>query len=76
MIYVKMSKALYGMLESALWFYKKLKKDMEAYGFIINPYDPCVANSMINGKQMTVTWHVEDLNVSHEDSAEITKFAN
>jgi len=50
MLYVKMSKALYGMLKSALWFYKKLKVDLEAYGFVINPYDPCVANATINGK--------------------------
>ena len=49
MLYVKMSKALYGMLKSALWFYKKLKVDLEAYGFVINPYDPHVANTMING---------------------------
>ena len=31
MFHVKMSKALYGMLKSALWFYKKLKVDLEAY---------------------------------------------
>ena len=55
MLYVKMSKALYDMLKLALWFYKKLKKDIEAYGFVINPYDPCVANATINGKQMNVT---------------------
>ena len=47
MLYVKMSKALYGILKLALWFYKKLKVDLEAYGFTINPYDPCVANTMI-----------------------------
>ena len=76
MLYVKTSKALYGMLKSALWFYKKLKADLEAYGFVINPYGPCVANTMSNGKQMTVMWHVDDLKVSHEDPAEITKFTN
>jgi len=54
MLYVKMLKALYGMLKLALWFYKKLKSDLEAYGFVINPYDPYVANVMINRKQMTV----------------------
>ena len=64
------------MLKSALWFYKKLKVDLEPYGFMINSYDPCVANAMINGKQMTVTWYVDNLKVSHEDPAEITKFAN
>ena len=46
------------------------------YGFVINPYDPCVANVMISGKQITVPWHVDDLKVSHLDPAEITKFAN
>ena len=28
MLYVKMSNALYGILKLALWFYKKLKKDL------------------------------------------------
>ena len=42
----------------------------------MNPYDACVANKDINGKQMTVTWHVDDLKVSHEDPFEITKFAH
>ena len=39
-------------------------------------YDPCLANAMINEKQMAVTWHVDDLKVSHENPAEITEFAN
>ena len=43
-------------------------------GFEINPYDPCVANKMINGSQMTVTWHVDDLKISHKESDEVTKF--
>ena len=43
-------------------------------GFELNPYDPCVANKTINGSQMTVTWHVDDLKVSHVDSIEVTKF--
>ena len=50
MLYVKMSKVLYDILKSTLWFYKKLKVDLVAYGFVINPYDLCVANAMINGK--------------------------
>ena len=43
------------MLQSAMLFYKKLKKDLTDYGFIVNPYDPCVANKEVNGKQLTVT---------------------
>lgn len=66
-LYVILLKALYGTLQAALLFYKKLKKDLESIGFKINPYDPCVANRTINGKQHTVTWHVDDLKSSHVD---------
>jgi hypothetical protein len=76
LLYVKMQKALYGLLRSALLFYKKLVKYLENYGFDINPYDPCVANMMVNGKQLTVIWHVKDLKVSHVDAFELTKFAS
>ena len=48
-------------------FYNKLRSVMEGNGFIVNPYDPCVANKDVNGKQMTVLWHVDDLKVSHVD---------
>ena len=66
-IYVQVLKALYGMLQASLLFYKKLRKDLEGIGFIVNNYDPCVANRIIKGKQQTVTWHVDDLKSSHKD---------
>eukprot|EP00957_Ditylum_brightwellii_P090283 6875761-Ditylum_brightwellii.AAC.1 len=37
-------------------------------GFKVNPYDRCVANAMINGKQCTLTWYVDDNKLSHVDS--------
>ena len=73
-LYVKMHAALYGMLKSALLFYKKLVGDLEGQGFELNPYDPCVANKMVNGKQLTVIWHVDDLKVSHVDPKVLTEF--
>ena len=39
--------------------------DPEAHGFEINPYDPCVANKTVGGKQLTIKWHVDDLRISH-----------
>jgi hypothetical protein len=66
-LYVVMEKALYGMLQSSLLYYKKFRRDIESIGFKVNPYDPCVANRMVNGKQHTVTWHVDDLKSSHVD---------
>jgi len=55
------------MIKSPLLFYRKLVKDLQSIGFVINPYDICVANRMVNGKQQTVAWHVDDLKVSHAD---------
>ena len=76
MLYVEMDKALYGLLKSALLFCRKLRKYLEAYGFVINPYDPFVANVMIESHQMMVTWHVDDIKASHKDPYQITKFAS
>ena len=66
-LYVQMMKALYGMLISSILYYKKFRSDIESIGFKVNPYDICVANRMVNGKQHTVTWHVDDLKSSHVD---------
>ncbi len=38
-LYVRMTKALYDMLKNALWFYRKLRDNLEADGFVINDYD-------------------------------------
>ena len=48
-LYVKVQKAFYGMLESTLLFYKKLRNDLESIGFVVNPYDPCVSKRTIYG---------------------------
>ena len=41
-LYVRLLKALYRCLRSALLFFNKLVADLEAYGFTINLYVPCV----------------------------------
>ena len=74
MLYVYLSKALYGLLQSALLFYRKLPSELEGFGFTVNPYDPCVVNNMVNGLRMTVIWYVDNLKISHKDSGEVTKF--
>lgn len=70
-LYVQLQKALYGMLKSALLFYRKLVTDLTDMGFQLNPYDPCVANKMVNGKQITISWHVDDLTISHAEESAI-----
>ena len=71
-LYLCLLNALYGTLKAALLFYQKLVKDLEAEGFELNPYDLCVANKIINDKQMTLTWHVDDMKISHVEPQEVT----
>ena len=64
-IYLQLLKALYGCIKSAMIWYNLFRGTLEKLGFKINPYDPCVANKMINGKQCTICWYVDDLKISH-----------
>jgi len=68
-IYVQLQKALYGTLSAAMLFWKDLSGYLGDNGFEANPYDSCVMNKMVNDKQCTVLWHVDDLKISHEESA-------
>ena len=69
-LYIQILKALYGMIESTLSWYELYTSVLMKMGFELNPYDPCVANKMINGKQATMTWYVDDNMLSHVDEAE------
>jgi hypothetical protein len=50
---------------ASLLYYRKFVKSLTDIDFIINPYDPCVANKIIEGKQMTICVHVDDCKLSH-----------
>ncbi len=52
-------------------FYRKLVLELQEMGFEINPYDPCVANKMVNRTQMGIRWHVDNLMISHFSQDEI-----
>lgn len=72
MMYVKLKKALYSTLQAALLFWKSLMNFLIDWGFVVNPYDWCVANKMVNGKQLTIVWHVDDLKISHVEADVVT----
>ena len=44
-------------------------------GFELNPYYPCVSNKTINGKQLTLVWHVDDIKASHVEAEVVTRMA-
>ena len=73
-LYIQVLHAIYGMLESSLLWYKKFRKDLEKHGFKFNPYNPCIANCTVAGKQHTIRFHVDDLMSSHEDPRVNDKF--
>jgi hypothetical protein len=73
-LYVEVLKAMYGMLEAALLWYKTFRKDLKENGFIFNPYDPCMANKKVQGSQQTIVFHVDDLKSSHKSKSVNDKF--
>jgi hypothetical protein len=44
------------------------------YKFEINPYDLCVASKIVDGAQMTVSRHVNDVKVSRINSMHVDPF--
>ena len=73
MMYVKLNKALYGTLQAALFLWKNLTNILIVWGLVVNPYDWCVANKMVNGKQLNIVWHVDDLKILHVEENVVTK---
>ena len=51
-------------------------KDITRIGFKLNPYDPCVANRIVNSKRHKLTWHVDDIKSSHVDPKANDQFHN
>ena len=67
-IYVKFKKALYGCMQSVILWYSTFKDCLTDLEFEINKYDPCVANAIIEEKQCTICWYVDDSKVPHVSS--------
>ena len=59
---VRLTKALYGCVESAKLWYEELRTTLLADGFSQNPYDRCIFNKTLpSGKQLTAAVYVDDL---------------
>jgi hypothetical protein len=73
-LYVQLEKAVYDEIKSALLFYQKWVADLMSLGFTINPYNPCAVNKIVDGHQLTVCWHVDDLLIGHAKPETVTRF--
>ena len=66
-IQLRILKALYGCMESAILLYDLYAKTLMSQGFVFNPYDRCIANSTIDWKKCTIAWYVDSNKLSHVD---------
>jgi hypothetical protein len=67
-LYLQVLRGLYGMLIAALLWYKRFRTDLQKeQEFVFNPYDACIANKIVDGKQQTIRFHVDDVKSSHVD---------
>ena len=67
---------VHGTMVAVLLYYKKFVKSLVKQGFKLNPYDGCVANKIVKGKQITMCFHVDDCKLSHESSRVVEKLSN
>ena len=58
---------------ASLLYYRKFVKILTDIGFVLNPYDPCVANKMIGGHQITIFFHVDNCKLSHKSSRQMDR---
>jgi hypothetical protein len=61
---VKLTRALYGCIESAKLWYREISNTLRSIGYVQNPKDICVFNKEVQGVQCTITLHVDDLMVT------------
>ena len=71
-LYVRLIKAIYGCVKSALLWYELFSSTLQQMGFVLNPYDPCIANCQIEGTQCTIGWYVDDTKTSHVNPAVVS----
>mgnify|MGYP003321591519 CR=1 FL=1 len=45
--YLRVLRALYGALESALLWYELYRNTLRKFGFVLNPYHKCIANKIM-----------------------------
>jgi hypothetical protein len=70
-VLVQCLNAVYGTMVAALLYYRKFVKSLMKQGYNINPYDGCVVNKVVKGKQVTICFHIDDYKISHKSSGVI-----
>ena len=53
-LYLKLKKVLYGLIQPVILCYNTFKNYLEGIGFKTVWYDPCIVNKILNGSQCTI----------------------
>ena len=75
-IIVRLRKALYGCIESAVLWYKELSSTLEGLGFKKNPYDECSFVRKKSESIDTILVYVDDLMLTSKSKETLTSIAN
>ena len=71
-----LSKDLHGTARAAILWHTLLAEKLGDLGSKLNPYDLCVSNATIKGKQWTIVHYVDDTKVFHMDKAVVRQVHN
>ena len=69
-------RAIYGRIEPALQWYKLYSEILTEKGFELIQHGRCVANRLVNGKQFTFVWYVDDRKLSHMEAKVVEYLIN
>ena len=75
-IAVKLKKALYGCLQSAMLWYNELSSTLESMGFQKNPYDVCSLRRVTGINECTILIYVDDLLITSTDKDTLSEVAS
>ena len=64
-LYLQIKKSIYGMIDSALLWYKLYCSVLKDVVSVLNSYNMCILNKLINGKQCTIACYIDDNKISH-----------
>jgi hypothetical protein len=70
---LRLLKALHGCMKSSPPWCELFTGTLAHMGFELNPHDTCAANKIVNGKQCTMAWFVDDNKMSHVDLKVVTE---
>ena len=70
---MRANEVMCGTVKAALKAYKKLAKYLRSWRLEMNPYDSCVWNKIVDGEQLTLIFHIDNILLSHRKLIIVTE---